>query len=161
RRVEVRLPRLDRERRALHEDRRLAVAGREIGAAHDGGGGAIRGGAAIEEPEGARGGRGLPPPLRGGLAPGGGLVLSWAVGVVLDGDGGERLPAEPERVHVAVGGEGEETRRGVAAREQRMAETGDAASATVLQLLCADDQDDVVGPGGHRQARVAERVGAC
>src|SRR5262249_35644470 len=88
------------------------------------------------------------------------LVVLRAVGVVLHRDPGERLTTEAEGVHVAVGGEGEEARRGVTAGEQRMAEPRDAAAAAVLQLLGAEDEDDVVHAGGDREAGVAEGVRA-
>jgi hypothetical protein len=88
------------------------------------------------------------------------LVVLGPVLVILDGDLGERIAAETEGVHVAIGGEREETGRGVAARQQRMPEPRDAAPAAVLELLGAHHQDHVVGPGRDREAGVADGVGA-
>src|SRR5256885_13772842 len=78
--------------------------------------------------------------------------------MVLDRDLGERLAPEAEGVHVAVGGEREETGRGVAAREQRMPQARDATAAAVLQLLGAEHEVDVERGGRECEGAVAVGV---
>ena len=159
-RIEIRAPRGDGEADALHENGVLLVATGPIGATDDRGRGAVGRRAAVEEAERPGDDRGLQNLLGGNLHAEMRLVVQRSVVVVLDRHPGERLAAEPEGMHVAVGRECEEAGRRVASREQRMAEARDAAAAAVLQLLGAEDQHDVRDARGHGEAAVPEGVGA-
>jgi hypothetical protein len=159
-RVEVRAPGGDRQSEALHQHRPIGEAVRQVGPADDRGGGAVGGRAAVEETERRGDHRRAQHLVLGDLHAQVRLGVARAVVVVLHRDLGERLAADAEGVHVAVGGQREEAGRRVALRQQGVAEARQAAAAAVLELLGAEHQDDVVGAGGDRQTGVAEGVGA-
>src|SRR5207247_217377 len=156
--IEVGTAGRDGEARALDQHRRLLEALGQVGAADDRRGRPVGRGAAVEQTERPGDDRRLQHLLLGHLDAQVRLFVARPVAMVLDRDLGERLAPEAEGVHVAVGGEREETGRGVAAREQRMPQARDAAPAAVLQLLGAEHEDDVVRAGGDREAAVAEGV---
>src|SRR5437773_5640836 len=148
----------DGEARALDQHRRLREAPGQVGAADDRRGRSVRRGAAVEEAERPRDDGRLQHLLLGHLHAQVRSLVARPIPMVLDGNPGERLAPETEGVHVAVGGEREEAGRGVAAREQRMPEAGDAPPAAVFELLGAEHEDDVVHARGDREAAVAEGV---
>src|SRR2546427_5746432 len=150
--IEVGTAGRDGETRAFDQHWRPPEALGQVGAADDRRGGAVGRGAAVEEAERPGDDWRLQDLLLAHLHAQVRLLVARPVAMVLDRDLGERLAPEAEGVHVAVGGEREETGRGVAAREQRMPQARDTTPAAVLQLLGAEHEDDVGGAGGARVA---------